>query len=117
MGEWAINYDSDHRTPANKGRPKLKILEKGQTLQIDLFPIYIGRNSECDIVIEDPRVSKKHCIIEKNVIGHWIISDLDSTNGTFVTRGEKTISNPKNTQIVKGDIISIGPSLVEFEVL
>ena len=103
QGEWAT---------------KLKTSESGQILHIDLFPIYIGRNFGCDIIINDPKVSRNHCIIEKNVIGHWTISDLDSRNGTFVERGGQNLPTPiKNTQIVKGDIIHITPSLVSFEVL
>lgn len=42
----------------------------------------LGRGSECDIRVEDPGVSRKHCEI---VIGQPVVlRDLNSTNGTVV---------------------------------
>jgi len=43
----------------------------------------IGRASENDIVVDDPRISKKHVQIEMRK-GNIIIRDLGSTNWTFV---------------------------------
>ena len=42
----------------------------------------IGRIG-CDIVLPDPKVSKSHAVISPTPDG-FVISDLQSTNGTFV---------------------------------
>jgi adenylate cyclase len=43
----------------------------------------VGRDVGCDLRIPDPRVSSRHCLIE--ISGdHVEISDLHSTNGTFI---------------------------------
>ena len=47
----------------------------------------IGRNTECDICINDKRLSGKHCLISKEN-DKITITDL-STNGTFL--GDKKI--------------------------
>jgi pSer/pThr/pTyr-binding forkhead associated (FHA) protein len=43
----------------------------------------IGRRPDCVVVIDDPSVSALHAEIEAR--NHaWYVTDLDSTNGTFV---------------------------------
>lgn len=46
--------------------------------------VYIGRDADSDIVLNHPNVSRKHAVIEKKSDGVYLISDLDSLNGTFV---------------------------------
>lgn len=45
--------------------------------------VFFGRGNECDVVINDPSLSRKHCVV-KNENGTIILEDLKSTNGTFV---------------------------------
>lgn len=40
----------------------------------------VGRDPECDIVIEHPTVSRRHCVMTFQD-GQWRIQDLQSTNG------------------------------------
>ncbi|RUO56863.1 FHA domain-containing protein [Pseudidiomarina homiensis] len=40
----------------------------------------VGRDPECDIVIEHPTVSRRHCVMTFHD-GQWRIQDLQSTNG------------------------------------
>ena len=46
--------------------------------------ITIGRSSENDISINDPKVSRHHCQIVQFDNGAFGVVDFDSTNGTFV---------------------------------
>lgn len=45
--------------------------------------ILIGRHYACDVVLSDPRVSRRHArMVFRD--GSWIVQDLASTNGTWV---------------------------------
>src|SRR5262245_38113296 len=46
-------------------------------------PLVVGRGEDCDIVINDQSVSRRHARISPRPGGYNII-DLQSTNGTFV---------------------------------
>src|SRR5262249_7506290 len=46
-------------------------------------PFVIGRELDCDVRIDDGRVSRKH--VEVSIEdGHWIVRDRQSGNGMFV---------------------------------
>jgi ABC-type multidrug transport system ATPase subunit len=64
----------------------------------------IGRNPDCDIVISDDTVSRQHARIDKTGQGSYRITDLDSTNGTFVS-GRKVHGH---TDLSPDDLILIG---------
>lgn len=63
----------------------------------------IGRDASCDLAIADMTVSRRHATLERTPDG-WLISDLESTNGTRVNgwrvRGKVTVR--------AGDLISFG---------
>src|SRR5260221_10766747 len=68
----------------------------------------VGRERFNDVVINDPKASRKHAQIEK--IGEqWIITDLGSSNGTFL-RGERI----SQVVIHEMDIFSIGAVQLVF---
>jgi pSer/pThr/pTyr-binding forkhead associated (FHA) protein len=46
-------------------------------------PLVIGRSPDCDIVVKDILLSRRHCKIEQ-VDGQWVVVDLNSKNGTLV---------------------------------
>ncbi len=52
-----------------------RVLTEGETATI-------GRDPGCDIVIDNPNVSRRHARIERRN-GHWSVVDLDSSQGTF----------------------------------
>ncbi|MDP1809461.1 MAG: FHA domain-containing protein [Actinomycetota bacterium] len=45
--------------------------------------VLLGRAPECDIRLDDVAVSARHARISKRG-RHWLVEDLDSSNGTFV---------------------------------
>lgn len=68
----------------------------------------IGRARGCDITIEDPSVSRNHCVLLRRKAG-WFVSDTGSKSGTKVNG--KEISG--RTQVFINDVITIaGTSLV-----
>jgi DNA-binding winged helix-turn-helix (wHTH) protein len=60
-----------------------------QRIQVDQPELTIGRHEECDLVIPDRQVSRKHARIRQEE-GHYVIEDLGSKNGTFVNGQELT---------------------------
>lgn len=63
----------------------------------------IGRESKNNIAVRDLNVSRMHAELRLEPQGVWVITDLGSTNGTFVN-GHEISSQP----LVKGDLITVG---------
>ena len=70
--------------------------------------LVIGRSSDLDMVLIEDMVSRKHAKITLQP-GQITISDLGSTNGTFVN-GEKV----KRARLKEGDRILIGTSILKL---
>ena len=51
--------------------------------ELDGKPLLIGRNPACDLVRNDPTVSRLHAELVQSGDG-WVVRDLSSTNGTRV---------------------------------
>ena len=55
---------------------------KGHLFRLSVPRVVVGRQN-CDVVIEDPEISRQHCVVE--VAGNRAtLTDLNTTNGTFV---------------------------------
>ena len=81
---------------------------------IDKTPVKIGRDDDCDIVIDDRVVSQAHAEIEIVKLSNkddreFYIKDLGSTNGTFVN--EKSI---EHQQLFDADLIRLGWTTFKF---
>jgi ABC-type multidrug transport system ATPase subunit/pSer/pThr/pTyr-binding forkhead associated (FHA) protein len=72
----------------------------------------IGRQSDNDIVLSHPTVSRKHArVIWNDQVGKHLIEDLHSTNGTFVNG--KRVVRPRLLR--PGDTIQIGPAQLTYK--
>ncbi|WP_242369723.1 FhaA domain-containing protein [Adlercreutzia muris] len=72
----------------------------------------IGRESKNDIVIPDINVSRVHAEIRQDESGAWILTDLGSTNGTFVN-GRQI----KSAALSDADRIIVGTTNLEFQLI
>jgi predicted component of type VI protein secretion system len=70
----------------------------------------IGRSRQCDVVLDDPNVSRRHADVRPRG-GAGVLNDLGSTNGS-VLNGRR-IEHPEVIQ--PGDEIEIGTSVITFE--
>ncbi len=75
----------------------------------DQDAVCIGRDPDCEILIDNIGVSRKHATIEK-ANGEYILTDLKSHNGTFV-RGQRIYHH----QLRDGDEFFIGKYSLSFE--
>jgi diguanylate cyclase (GGDEF)-like protein len=65
-------------------------------------PLIIGRDTDCDLRIDDPSVSRHHARVQPGLDGHYAV-DLQSTNGTFVNDRPATMYKLKD-----GDYLRVG---------
>ena len=70
----------------------------------------IGRAKHCDIVINDSTVSSEHLEVFKDDEGNVFITDLNSSNGTFVN-GKRVVGSEKLNQ---NDIVKVGNSVLPW---
>lgn len=66
----------------------------------------IGRGKSCDIEMEDAGISRNHATLSRNHEGTWILTDLGSSNGTFVN--DHKIRPWRKFEIDPGDEIQLG---------
>jgi hypothetical protein len=71
----------------------------------------VGRSRDCDIVLADANVSRRHAQVRPAAAGTWTISDLGSTNGVLVN-GHR-IEGAE--QLQTGDRIALGTAEISFE--
>jgi predicted component of type VI protein secretion system len=77
---------------------------QGKQIPVTRTPFMIGRDAKCHLRPSSAIVSNRHCVLEIRA-GKAFISDLKSTNGTFVN--EERVE--KDREIQDGDRIQIGP--------
>ena len=66
-------------------QPEEGLSGNGQVLRIplDLPSLLVGRIAPADLVLNSTMVSRRHCRFERDG-EHMVLTDLGSTNGTFV---------------------------------
>ncbi len=92
--------------------PWLKMI-KGESLgrpfPLDREATVIGRDGNCDLVLDDHQVSKRHARIVRSG-DSYLIEDLGSTNGTKVN--EQTLIGSRS--LGNGDVIEVGDTKFVF---
>lgn len=79
----------------------------GKSFSLSKGEIFIGRDVNNEIVINDSEISRRHCRLIQQ-LDNYIIEDLGSTNGTFIN--EKKITNQHILRV--GESIRIGDNVV-----
>jgi Protein of unknown function (DUF3662)/FHA domain len=86
------------------------LVTDGKRLVVGAGGATIGRSRDCDVVLSDPNVSRRHAELRPRG-GGWAIADLGSTNGISVN-GVR-VERPQTLRA--GDRIEIGTSLLTFD--
>jgi hypothetical protein len=87
------------------------IVAEGKRMPVGPGGAVIGRSRECEIVLNDSNVSRRHAEIRPAGGDGWTITDLGSTNGVKVN-GRKVDTAP----LKPGDAVVVGTVDVRFEV-
>ena len=71
----------------------------------------LGRSRECDCVLNDPNVSRRHAELRRGPTGDWQIVDLGSTNGVKVNGRQVDAS-----RLAPGDDVVLGTVRFTFDI-
>ncbi|MDO4181999.1 MAG: FHA domain-containing protein [Coriobacteriia bacterium] len=81
----------------------------GLVVPLPLSSTILGRDTNCNVVINDVKVTSRHARIN-NSGNDWVLTDLGSTNGTFVNSARITGPQTLNT----GDTVRMGDTTFTF---
>ena len=82
-----------------------------ETVKLTKSRITIGRNKNCQIIINNNTISKEHAVLEFDEDYNCTIKDLNSSNGTYIN-GQKMTSIP--IKLRTGDKIKFGKFDLEY---
>jgi len=91
--------------------PRALLVGDGRTLIVPPDGAVIGRSSECDIVLDDSGVSRRHAEI-RPVGSAWVLRDLGSTNGVLVDGAQVAGEH----RLADGERIAMGSSELRFQI-
>ncbi len=99
-GMWLRKLDT-----ASTGDPLVLVVVEGsdrRTLVLERFPFTVGRRTDRDLVMADPRVSREHAQFIREPDGTYIV-DQSSRHGTFVN-GERV----NRRKLARNDRVEFG---------
>jgi hypothetical protein len=86
-----------------------------RTVTLPIPQVRIGRKSsskgtdpEIDLADADPGVSHSHALLTLSVDGVWLVSDLGSTNGTYLNDEPKPLTAGQTRSVGDGDRVHVG---------
>jgi two-component system cell cycle response regulator len=105
----ALSFPPERAKPV--ARPHLVVLsgpELGKSFELSNEPVELGRDPTCDLTLTSDGVSRKHARVQM-IFALYFVTDLGSTNGTFVNDQPTTMA-----QLKDGDQIRMGDAIVKF---
>lgn len=118
-GQWTATVAPDRTYFEANATEGVEFPADASSRTVDLPPpqVRIGRksrskgtNPELDLSAEpaDPGVSHNHALLTLGIDGVWLVSDLGSTNGTYLNDEPKPLSAGQSRPLADGDRIHVG---------
>jgi len=92
----------------NEWMLEIEVGKKRRQLAMEKDKISLGRSVGNDVVLEDQKASRNHCVIERGNSG-WRVRDLNSSNGTLVNGKAIAIE-----RLRAGDVVMIGSTRIRL---
>lgn len=99
-----------HRRRHERPLVLLQNLDTGVKIPVLFWENSIGRNRHSDIAVDDPAVSRNHCVLLRRKEG-WFLSDTGSKTGTYIN-GKRVRST--RARVMIDDVITLGNSEYAF---
>jgi hypothetical protein len=101
-----LDVEPDPDTPCPADTPQ-------RTFPLDLAENLVGRRSASrgilpSIALSDPGVSHRHLMVYRNPDATLMVSDLGSTNGTFLNDSSDRLEAGVKTPVADGDHVELG---------
>jgi hypothetical protein len=95
-------------------RGRAILVAEGKRMPLGPHGGIIGRSRECDVVLSDSNVSRRHAEIRPDGRDGWTITDLGSTNG--VRLNGRALAQGEPARLQAGDRLDIGTVDASFEI-
>jgi len=105
----AISLPSER--PKGAGQACLVIMtgaEMGRRIDLTHEEVSIGRSDDCTVCVNSDLVSRRHAVVNR-VLGHFIVVDLKSTNGTFIND-----ARIERAELKDGDLLRTGKTVLKY---
>ena len=80
----------------------------GRRIDLTHEEVSIGRSDQCTVYVNSDLVSRRHAVINR-VLGHYIVVDLKSTNGTFLND-----LRIERAELKDGDLLRTGKTVLKY---
>jgi hypothetical protein len=111
-------YSAQQQQAKSKKKPQARLVETRAIVALDDRRYVLdgptatlGRSKECECVINDPNISRKHAQLRRNNTGDWQVVDLHSTNGIKVN-GRRV----ESARLAPGDEVTLGTTTLAFDI-
>lgn len=94
-------------TPANAPLIRIRICSTGQVLEFAKDTIVIGRGQTCDMVLNQPTISRFHAKVYRLSDDEYVLEDMNAHNGIFTTSMNQQLEPGQKVNIRKGEVIQL----------
>jgi DNA-binding NtrC family response regulator/pSer/pThr/pTyr-binding forkhead associated (FHA) protein len=108
-GQTQARAEGEGRAAPPPARLRLRAGGRERTIPVTSAGVVVGKDPTCDGPIDDPFVSARHLRIEPQG-GRWVLVDLGSTNGTFISGARVA-----RAELPLGVPVQLGDAEIELE--